>query len=43
MKYKKYEILEKIKGKLIISCQALPSEPLYVEDKSIMYLMAPAA
>ena len=43
MKYKKYEILEKIKGKLIISCQALPSEPLYVEDKSIMYLMARAA
>ena len=43
MKYKKYEILEKIKGKLIISCQALPSEPLYVEDRSIMYLMARAA
>lgn len=43
MKYKKHEILEKIKGKLIISCQALPSEPLYVEEKSIMYLMARAA
>ncbi|MDV4152106.1 N-acetylmannosamine-6-phosphate 2-epimerase [Clostridium sp. AL.422] len=43
MKYRKQEILEKIKGKLIISCQALPSEPLYVEEKSIMYLMARAA
>ena len=43
MKYKKHEILEKIKGKLIISCQALPSEPLYVKEKSIMYLMARAA
>lgn len=43
MKYKKQEILEKIKGKLIVSCQALPSEPLYVEEKSIMYLMARAA
>lgn len=43
MKHKKHEILEKIKGKLIISCQALPSEPLYVEEKSIMYLMARAA
>lgn len=43
MKYKKHEILEKIKSKLIISCQALPSEPLYVEEKSIMYLMARAA
>lgn len=43
MKHKKHEILEKIKGKLITSCQALPSEPLYVEEKSIMYLMARAA
>ncbi|MBS6503025.1 MAG: N-acetylmannosamine-6-phosphate 2-epimerase [Clostridium sp.] len=43
MKYKKHEILKKIKGKLIISCQALPSEPLYIEEKSIMYLMARAA
>lgn len=43
MKHKKHEILEMIKGKLIISCQALPSEPLYVEEKSIMYLMARAA
>lgn len=34
---------EKIKGKIIISCQALTGEPLYVEEKSIMYLMARAA
>ncbi|MDO5423747.1 MAG: N-acetylmannosamine-6-phosphate 2-epimerase [Eubacteriales bacterium] len=40
---KKEEIFEQIKGKVIVSCQALPSEPLYVEEKSIMYLMARAA
>lgn len=39
----KKEILKDIKGKIIISCQALPGEPLYVEEKSIMYLMARAA
>lgn len=38
----KQEILEQIKGRLIVSCQALPGEPLYCED-SIMYLMARAA
>lgn len=38
----KQEFLERIKGKMIISCQALPGEPLYVEEKSIMYLMARA-
>ena len=43
MKWSKEEILTKIKGQLIVSCQALPSEPLYVEEKSIMYLMARAA
>ncbi|MGL6107726.1 N-acetylmannosamine-6-phosphate 2-epimerase [Romboutsia sp.] len=37
------EILESIKDSVIISCQALPNEPLYVEEKSIMYLMARAA
>lgn len=43
MKYSKKEILRRIKGKLIVSCQALPLEPLYVEEKSVMYLMARAA
>ena len=43
MKWSKKDILRKIKGQLIVSCQALPSEPLYVEEKSIMYLMARAA
>lgn len=40
---KKDELLSKIKGKVIVSCQAVPGEPLYVEEKSIMYLMARAA
>lgn len=43
MKLSREEVLHNIKGQLIISCQALPSEPLYVEEKSIMYLMARAA
>ena len=43
MKYGKQDILNLIKGGLIVSCQALPGEPLYVEEKSIMYLMARAA
>ena len=43
MKYGKQDILNMIKGGLIVSCQALPEEPLYVEEKSIMYLMARAA
>lgn len=40
---KKQEFFERIKGRLIVSCQAIPGEPLYVEEKSIMYLMARAA
>lgn len=40
---KKQEFFERIKGRLIVSCQAGPGEPLYVEEKSIMYLMARAA
>lgn len=39
----KQEILDRIQGKIIVSCQAVPGEPLYVEEKSIMYLMARAA
>lgn len=38
---KNTEILEKIKGGLIVSCQALPTEPLY--DSYIMSKMAWAA
>lgn len=39
----KEDILKQIKGKLIVSCQALEGEPLYIKDTSIMYLMARAA
>ena len=39
----KQEIFDSIKGKVIVSCQAVSGEPLYVEEKSIMYLMARAA
>lgn len=38
----KKEFLELIKGDMISSCQAVKGEPLYVEEKSIMYLMARA-
>lgn len=40
---RKEELFNQIKGKVIVSCQAIPGEPLYVEEKSIMYLMARAA
>ena len=39
----KKELCERIRGQMIVSCQALPGEPLYVEEKSVMYLMARAA
>lgn len=43
MRHSKQEILDAIKGDIIVSCQALPGEALYVEEESIMYLMARAA
>ena len=43
VKMKKEDLFAQIKGKIIVSCQAVPGEPLYVEEKSIMYLMARAA
>lgn len=39
----KQELFQQIKGQVIVSCQALPGEPLYVKEKSVMYLMARAA
>lgn len=39
----KQELFDSVKGTIIISCQATPGEPLYVKEKSIMYLMARAA
>ena len=36
-------ILEKIRGKLIVSCQALPSEPMYSAEYPIMKHFAKAA
>ncbi|MGB4658142.1 MAG: N-acetylmannosamine-6-phosphate 2-epimerase [Mobilitalea sp.] len=39
----KKELLNNIKGQMIISCQAVQGEPLYVEEESMMYLMARAA
>ena len=39
----KKEFLDAIHEQMIISCQAVEGEPLYVEEKSIMYLMARAA
>lgn len=37
------EILALTKGSIIVSCQALPSEPMYCQEMSLMPFFAKAA
>lgn len=43
MKKNLNEVLDAVKGSIIVSCQALPDEPLYCEEMSLMPFMSKAA